>query len=65
MDVLLICHDYDKQVESYNVLVKEVEQNETARMRMEESLKRIEGLFLLRNGENLPGIAWENRPIFR
>ncbi len=51
MDVLLICHDYDKQVESYNVLVKEVEQNETARMRMEESLKRIEGLFLLRNGE--------------
>lgn len=45
MDNLLICHDFNKQVESFNVIKHEIMTNEIAEQRMIESLERMKSLF--------------------
>jgi len=51
MDNLLICHDFDKQIESYKAIKHEVDNNEIAFKRMEESLARIKKLFAISKKE--------------
>lgn len=45
MDNLLVCHDFPKQMESYEALAREVERNEEARQRMTVSLERMGRLY--------------------
>ena len=49
MDNILICHDFEKQLESFNVIKKEIESNETAYNRMVESIERNLELFKISN----------------
>lgn len=48
MDNLLICHDFEKQMESYRAIAGEVAESEEAALRMKESLQRMERLFRIR-----------------
>lgn len=49
MDNLLICHDFDKQMESFRAVKEEVMSRAEASQRMKESLERMEALFALRD----------------